>query len=197
MTATVAPFHLDGFWFPELSGQASRAFRRLELTGYAGWRGAPSASGVSSGAWAGAAATAWLTGRVALVVAGGSYAADLPQGLPGGRYLSLALRLAGGRHRSQISGAVRQTIIIAERGQGGLRFVVPAAQRVDLIADWTAWQAVPMIRAADGAWTISLNLGSGVYRFNLIVDGERWIVPAGYASVDDGFGGKTALLVVP
>jgi hypothetical protein len=39
-------------------------------------------------------------------------------------------------------------------------------------------------------------LPPGVYRFNLIVDGERWIVPEGVTAVDDGYGGKTCLLVV-
>ncbi len=62
---------------------------------------------------------------------------------------------------------------------------------------WTGWQPVPLERAADGRWVIRVTLGPGTYRFNLVIDGERWIVPDGVAAVDDGFGGKTGLLVVP
>jgi hypothetical protein len=63
--------------------------------------------------------------------------------------------------------------------------------------DWTAWRPVPLEQALDGRWILRLQLAAGIYRFNLIVDGERWIVPAGFATVDDGFGGKAGVLVIP
>ena len=196
-TATATPFRLDGFWYPELGAQAAGSYGRAEIAGYLGWRGASDSSGEKGGGWIGASLLAWLNSRVALVIAGGSYPSDLPQGLPGGRYVSLALRLATRRHPPPIGPSIRQTIMLAERSQGRLHLRVPGVQRVELVADWTDWQRVPMEHAADGSWVIPLSLTSGVYRFNLVVDGDRWIVPEGYAAVDDGFGGKAALLVVP
>ncbi len=83
-----------------------------------------------------------------------------------------------------------------EREEGALLFRLPGAQRVEVVGDWTDWQPVPMRRLQDGRWTLDVTLPAGVHRFNLIVDGERWIVPAEVPSIDDGFGGETGLLIV-
>jgi hypothetical protein len=40
-------------------------------------------------------------------------------------------------------------------------------------------------------------LAPGVYRFALLVNGDRWTVPDEIAAVPDEFGGKAALLVIP
>ncbi|HUF82390.1 MAG TPA: glycogen-binding domain-containing protein, partial [Burkholderiales bacterium] len=69
--------------------------------------------------------------------------------------------------------------------------------QVAVVGDWTGWQPVPLQRAADGRWVMRVTLSPGVYRFNVIADGTRWTVPADVAAVEDGFGSKTALLVVP
>ena len=40
-------------------------------------------------------------------------------------------------------------------------------------------------------------LAPGTYRFTLVVDGTRWLVPAGVVTVPDEMGGEQGLLVVP
>jgi hypothetical protein len=44
---------------------------------------------------------------------------------------------------------------------------------------------------------VRLVLAPGTYRFTLVVDGTRWMVPAGIATVPDDMGGEQGLLIVP
>ncbi|MBI4420140.1 MAG: hypothetical protein HY560_04880 [Gemmatimonadetes bacterium] len=196
-TAVWTPFRLQAAWYQQVEGRVSASAGPVELTGHAGWRGAPSASGVSTTGWGGGAVTLWFTPRAAFVLGGGSYASDLLQGLPKARYLSAGLRFSRRRPFSWAGTSGAHALYAHTRGDAELRFAVPGASRVDLVADWTGWQPVPMQRAPDGRWVLRVTLAPGIHRFNLVVDGERWIVPGGVASVDDGFGGKTSLLVVP
>jgi hypothetical protein len=39
-------------------------------------------------------------------------------------------------------------------------------------------------------------LAPGTYHFNLLVDGNDWVVPGGVAVVSDGMGGLVAVLTV-
>lgn len=192
-----APLWIEGYWLPELRGQASAVAGPVEITGYGGWRGAEAGSQIERTTWGGGTLALWFSGRVALIVAAGSYPRDLFQGLPGGRYLSAGLRVASRRPTVVSVRPLRRPVYQPEDGSGVLRFEVRHASRVELVADWTNWQPVAMQRDAEGKWALRVRLHPGVYRFNLIVDGERWIVPEGVLSVDDGYGGRTGLLVVP
>jgi hypothetical protein len=194
--ATIAALRIEGQWFPEANARLGVAAGPLDLSGYAGWRGAPAGSGVAPQAWGGLSAVAWLGGRVALFLAGGSYPADLLQGLPRGRYASAGIRLANLRPRVPILQPILRPIYHEEQSGGLLRFELPAAQRVEIAGDWTGWEPVPLQRESRGRWVLRVTLPAGVHRFNLIVDGE-WTVPPGVTSVPDGFGGRTGLLIVP
>ncbi|HEX9580492.1 MAG TPA: glycogen-binding domain-containing protein [Gemmatimonadales bacterium] len=199
-TAVWTPFRLQGAWYQQAEGRVSAVVGRgrVELTGHAGWRGAPGASGLSSTGWGGANMTVWFAPQAALVVGGGGYAADLLQALPQGRYLSAGLRFSRSRPSAWAGTSGAHALHVHARGEAELRFTVPgAASRVDFVSDWTGWQPVPLQRAPDGRWVLRTTLPPGVHRFNLVVDGERWIVPEGFGWVDDGFGGRTSLMVVP
>lgn len=196
LVLTFSPFQLDGDWFPEAHGYASTSTGPLDLTTYAGWRGAPAASEITSSNWAGASVALWLTRRAALVVSGGSYSADLLQGLPDGRYLAASIRLTD--RRPPVAHVKRRDLPVyePERAEGTLIFEVPDARRVDLVGDWTGWQPVPLRQSRRGRWVLEGPVPPGVHRFNLVVDGDRWIVPDGVTDIDDGFGGRTGLLIV-
>ena len=79
---------------------------------------------------------------------------------------------------------------------GATRLVLhaPTARRVTLSGDWTGWAPTPTTRAPDGHWYVDVRLPRGEYRYAFQVDGERWAVPDGAITVDDGFGGRSALL---
>lgn len=196
-TAAWSPYRLRGAWYQQLEGRVTGSFGPVELTGYAGWRGAPASSGLGNAGWGGGTATVWVGRDVAVVVGGGSYASDLLQALPRGRYVSAGIRLS--RHRPSVwaGSTAPRALYAAEGGAAALRFRVPKASRVAVVGDWTGWQAVALERAPDGMWVLEVRLPRGVHRFNLVVDGKRWIVPEEVAAVDDGFGGKIGLLVVP
>jgi AMP-activated protein kinase-like protein len=191
------PFRLQGGWYPQVEGRVATSIGSVDLQGSAGWRQAPTGSGVSNVAWGGGSTAVWFTPRTALVLSAGSYPSDLLQTLPRGRYMSVAIRLARHRPAQVTTPSVGRTLYTPAQGEGELRFNIPGASRVDIVGDWTKWSPVPLIRSADGRWSLAVKLAPGVHRFNLVVDGNRWIAPDEVGSVDDGFGGKISLIVVP
>jgi hypothetical protein len=192
-----APLRIEQQWFPELTGRLSATAGAVDVGAYGGWRGAPEASLVESASWAGVSATWWVAPPVGLTLSGGSYASELLQGLPSGRFVSAGLRITHSRPLVLSIKPLGRPAYERENGAGTLRFRVPDAARVAIAGQWNNWQPVPMERAAGDRWTLRVALPTGVYRFNLVVDGETWIVPDGVPSVDDGYGGRVGLLIVP
>jgi len=193
----LTPLRVDGFWFPEIDARASAVFGRLEAAAYGGWRDGNAEGGIESALWGGGSLTLWMSSTVAVVAAGGSYPADLLQALPTGHYVSLGIRVASRRATVPTISPVGRPVYEREGISGLLRFRVADARRVEFASDRTQWQRIPMQHAADGTWILRLELPSGVHRFNLIVDGEEWIVPEGVPPLDDGYGGRVGLLIVP
>jgi hypothetical protein len=196
-TAVWTPFRLGGGWYQQVEGRMTTSHGPVEVVGYMGWRGTPGGSGLPNAGWGGGTLTWWISRQAAVVLGGGSYASDLLQALPRGRYASAGIRLSRRRPSLWAGSSASHALYAHPAGDTELRFSVPGASRVDLVGDWTAWQPVPLERMPDGRWALRVRLTTGVHRFNLVVDGTRWIVPDGVAAVNDGFGGKTSLLVVP
>lgn len=181
---------------------------RVDAALYGGWRRWSEPSDAPGGAWAGATAAFWLTGHVAVVLGAGSYPADLAQGFPAGRYLSLSLRLATARPpeperdalrvRLPETGAGTPEFEVRPEGPGWRRIRVRAAgaSRVELMADFTDWRVVPL-RPDGDRWVVGLPLEPGVYRINLRIDGGAWTAPPGLPLLSDEFGGTVGILVVP
>lgn len=88
-----------------------------------------------------------------------------------------------------------------DEGLVTVRFVLeaPEARSVYLAGNFSDWEdeSLPLERKAPGeAWELTLKLREdGMYVYNFILDGERWIVdPSVPETVDDGFGGASSLL---
>ncbi|HKI96125.1 MAG TPA: glycogen-binding domain-containing protein [Gemmatimonadales bacterium] len=194
---TWSPFRLQGDWYQQAEGRLSTTAGPVDLMGYVGWRGAPAASGLPNSTWGGASATLWVSRQLALVLRGGSYASDLLQALPRGKYISFGIRLSRGRPSVWAGTSAPHALYAPAHGEAVLRFHVPKASRVDIVGDWTNWQPVALERASKGDWIFRAHVASGVHRFNLIVNGKDWIAAPGVSAVDDGLGGKISLLVVP
>ncbi len=79
-------------------------------------------------------------------------------------------------------------------------FFSPEASSVALIGDFNEWgqREVTLAESSDrGIWEFSMALKPGVYHYNLLVDGERWVAnPKSSTLVPDGFGGYNSVLVV-
>lgn len=72
----------------------------------------------------------------------------------------------------------------------------PDARRVELAGTFNGWgaQGIALARGADGGWTATLELPRGRYEYTFVVDGQRWLPDATAESVEDGFGGRNAVI---
>jgi hypothetical protein len=197
VTASYAHARIAGETFPEGNMIVSLSSGPLDLDAWGGVRRYPFDTLDRTESWFGATAAWWFTDRIAVVASGGQYATDVLQGLPGGDFVSIGVRFTRRRVRPVTPRVVLPFIVASERGRSsGVTFRLPAATRVEIAGDFNGWQPEPLTRDADGAWVFSTPLAPGVYRFNVRIDGERWVVPEDFPEVDDGFGDKVGLLIV-
>jgi hypothetical protein len=188
---------ISGDTYPEANLALTLSRGPADLTLYGGVRDSPFATDSWNERWAGASAVYWVTPNAALVASGGKYSADVLQGLPGGDFVSVGLRFTPRRVRPIPITAPAPIVYSSEEARrGSIGFEVAGATRVEIAGDWNGWELEPLARDASGRWVVPAGVAAGVHRFNLRVDGERWIVPEGVPSVDDGFGGVVGLLVV-
>jgi hypothetical protein len=186
---------VDGERFPETSLAAVLSRGAVDFSAFAGYRSSPF-DGVDADTWAGASAAVWVRSNLALLISGGRYAPDVVQGIPGGEFFSVGLRIAPQRRRALVPTAPLPLVLTPEAARRGVGFRVPEAVTVEVAGDWNGWQPVPLDRGPDGRWMLPAALEPGVYRFNLRVDGVTWIVPEEVPSVEDGFGGLVGLLLI-
>lgn len=79
-----------------------------------------------------------------------------------------------------------------------VRFVLEApAGAVALVGDFNDWdpQALPLERR-DGAWSVTLRLAPGRYRYAFVVDGDHWLSDPGHPVAQDEFGTPTSVITV-
>jgi hypothetical protein len=197
--------------------QASLYWKRehLDLGAVLGFRVGDQAitTNPNARAWASVTALAWMTPRLGLVASGGTYPIDPTQGFPGGRFVSLALRLATNGVRSQPPvpstdndarperAAAALTGFSARRDSPStvtLTASAPGVEAVEITGDFTNW--VP-VRLAPGngttdSWSVTLPINPGKYGMNIRINGGPWAVPPGLLSMLDEFGGSVGLLVI-
>jgi hypothetical protein len=153
---------------------------------------------------------AWATASI------GSYPADLIQNLPAGRYLSVGLRLPGGRfprlrpppllpppppprtpdlpvtHRlALVVGPSLDSLFIRE-----VKVWAPGARVVEVMADFVDWLPVPLLRQPNGEWKGYYRIPPGLHRVNVRIDGEYLDAPLNWHHVNDEFQGTVALVIV-
>lgn len=187
---------VGGDWYPEADVSLTFTRGALDLSLYGGAREWPGDPGAGDELWGGASAAYWVTPHVAVTVSGGKYAWDVVQGLPGGDFISLGVRLTPRRSRPIPLLATAPIVYTSEDVRsGGVAFDLDA-DRVEIAGDWTGWQPVAMARDVSGRWILPADLAPGTYRFNLRIDGGEWTVPDGFVTIDDGFGGTVGLLIV-
>lgn len=89
---------------------------------------------------------------------------------------------------------------VSQSQQVRIIFFSPEASSVALVGDFNEWgqREVTFAQSSDrGIWEFSMALHPGVYHYNLLVDGERWVAnPKSSTLVPDGFGGYNSVLVV-
>jgi hypothetical protein len=78
-------------------------------------------------------------------------------------------------------------------------FYAPEARSVNLAGDFNGWdtRSHAMKLGPGGTWRMSLRVPPGLYQYNFYVDQGQWADnPGNQAQVNDGFGGRNALLFV-
>lgn len=194
--------------YTDLGTRAALAFSRYEVgaTLIRRWGSAAlGGSALRSVAWE-MNAVWWVRPSVGLVASVGHSLPELSLALPGARYRSLGVRLAlgapprGGARAgggappvtAVAAGASRLVLATVHR----LAIVGPAADRAEVMGDFTDWQPRPLVRAGDRRWTLDAALSRGVHQLNVRFDDGEWVAPEGTAAVDDGFGGEVGIFVV-
>lgn len=187
---------------------------RSDLSLSAGHRDGDRENGVAN--WTEGAAAYWFSDHVAIVGGAGVFPAEVWRGLPGGRYVSAALRLSSraargpdpqllaeltrpyelGRLRRSRAAARQFSVERLPDGTRTLQVRFPSAGTVELMGDFTDWTPVPMVRSGADMWTFNVFIGPGVHRLNVRIDGGPWIAPPGLTTTHDEFGGQVGLLVV-
>ena len=143
-----------------------------------------------------------LTERLALVGSAGASPFDIAQGLPGGRYATIALRVTtrpgGALELRSRARATAHNLETWREEDGTVLLVVhaPHARRVELMGDFTDWRPVVMQREADDHFAARVRLPAGSYRINVRVDGGTWMAPPGTTPVADEYNGAAGLLVI-
>lgn len=187
---------IDGERFPEWTAGPTLSAGPVDVALAAGIRASPF-PGQGDDRWLAGSVAVWLESRLAILLSGGRYAPDVVQGLPGGEYFSLGVRFAPGRRRVTLPETPIPLVFVDGTGtEDAAGFRLPGATTVAVAGDWNGWSPEPLEQRPDGRWALSVELPEGVYRFNLLVDGEEWRVPEGFPTEDDEFGGEVALLVV-
>src|SRR5690606_19727300 len=120
--------------------------------------------------WASAFAVVPLASGVAAAVALGTQPADPLTGRAAGRYATIGLRWTAGSSRS----SARPVAAPAAAGPGRRLLVLRArpGERVELVADWTGWQPVPVSESEPGVYAVEVRVNPGTYRFAFLVNGE-------------------------
>lgn len=159
-----------------------------------------------------------LTDATMLIVQGGEQLADVVRGVPQARYTGVAMRWNPVRPRAlrrdprrlgDDRGGIGEVTAVPElkgdevllqrsAGSGALTLTItaPADAVVEVATSATDW--VPMRVAHDRtAFVHRLTLPSGAHKVAVRINGGPWRAPLGLAAVDDDFGGRAGVVVVP
>ncbi|MDF2771811.1 MAG: hypothetical protein K0S86_1305 [Geminicoccaceae bacterium] len=164
-----------------------------------GWQGNVRSAATASvgGAW-------WMTPHIGLAAAVGRQLSDPMRGTARARYASVALRLSAERHRverrpTEPRVAAGEASLVAVPGGGGratIRVHAPGARRVEIMGDLTGWEPMELDQR-DGRWERRLTAASGPHHVLVRIDGGAWMPPSNLPRIDDEYGGRVGLVIVP
>jgi hypothetical protein len=144
----------------------------------------------------------WMTPRLGLVLQGGESPPDLLLGGGGGRFFTLAFRAAlrgsptAAPAGSRPSAPEGRTLLLTRRPGGGtvLAIHAPATSRVELMADFTDWVAVELVRTSNDWFELAQPIPPGTHQANVRYDGGAWTPPPGSPTMHDEFEGVVGVI---
>lgn len=77
-------------------------------------------------------------------------------------------------------------------------FYQKGLKSVALVGDLNDWdsETTPMTEVSEGVWTVSVPLLPGVYKYQFLVDGERWVTDPNAPQQPSDFGPPNSLITV-
>jgi hypothetical protein len=213
LTLAVSATRVGDTAYADVEGSAFWQRGRLEVEGSLGARGG---RGGGRGVYGEAVGTVAFSRSLALTLGLGRYPTDPIRGSVSGRYASAGVRLTALAPRpaprpapawpqppvapaaSSTNGHPAAISVTVAVTAGGPLLVVraPGALLVEVMGDFTDWQAVALTRTGD-VWRLEAHLAPGLRRLNVRVDGGAWSVPAGATLTHDEFGATVGTIVVP
>jgi hypothetical protein len=145
-----------------------------------------------------ATAAFWLAENRALIVGVARQLPDFVHGADAVDYVSVGLRLNEPSPRVLREARIGPTVQVA--GVDSARVVsvrAAGARTVEVMADFTGWEPIRLERRDDADFAATLTISPGSHHIMVRIDGGAWVPAANTPAVDDDFGGRVGLLLVP
>jgi hypothetical protein len=153
----------------------------------------------------GATATVWLSSSRAVLLNVTRQLPDFVHGAEALQSFSVGMRFNEPSPALARAARIRPVVLLGDADslpdaagspRRMLRVRAPTARRVEVMGDFTGWEPVEL--AADGdAFAAAFALSAGSHRMVVRLDGGVWAPAANTPAVDDDFGGRVGLLLVP
>ncbi|MDH4043164.1 MAG: glycogen-binding domain-containing protein [Gemmatimonadota bacterium] len=152
---------------------------------------------LTDGPWGSVDIALDVGGPVTVEASAGRYPRDVT-GFTDGLYAQVGVRLFAARAPTPARmppAAVDVRRLDARRVRITLRYAAPVSQ-LQIAGDWNAWIPAPLARRGSNTWVVDLDIPAGAHTYALVVD-DTWVLPDGVTGVEDGFGGRVGILMVP
>lgn len=209
-TYIVAGFPFRGRYHTEAS--VSRSY--LDGEARLAWRIGSASWGVVVGARRGDATTSgerWqrvdfalpINPGVALIATAGRKPAVPEERLPSGSFAVVGVQVSfqgtiGADPSPSTNGRDAPRFVTLDVGGGrqSISIVGLAADRVEIIADFTDWKPVDLAAIGERVWHVTLPVAPGAHRVSMRVDGGAWMPPPGIPVTADEFMGTVGVLLI-
>lgn len=145
-----------------------------------------------------ASLTFWQTATRSISLTVTRQLPDFIRGADAARSVTLAVRLNEPSPAAARAERIRPIIQVSESDTATrqLRVRAAGARRVEIMGDFTGWEPMELASAGD-VFSREVVLAPGTHRVVLRLDGGAWRLAANTPAVNDDFGGRVGLLVVP
>lgn len=135
----------------------------------------------------------------ALFVSVASYLPDFVHGADAARSLTVGVRIFDRSATRATARTTRARAVVQVSGDSATRMLqvrAPGARSVEVMGDFTEWLPVQLVEAGD-VFSTTVPMPAGNRRLVVRLDGGPWMPPSNTPVVDDDFGGRVGLLLVP
>jgi hypothetical protein len=139
----------------------------------------------------------WPTATRALMVNVASQLPDFVHGSDAAQSITVGVRLNEPSPLAERALRARPTIQTAGEGDSRtVRVRAPGARRVEVMGDFSDWEPVELAPSGD-VFSGTVPMSPGTRRIVVRLDGGAWAPAANTPAVDDDYGGRVGLLLVP